>query len=1164
MSNERIPVWQSFRQRWEDRIRRVLTPLTPSAETTALTPTPGDSDQTLRDKLVGALVVASEVDANTSAPIQTNTITTLRSFSPNYNLPDGQQITVGGYYTNGDGGGGRYHYDASDTTSVDNGGSVIVSAAGKRFIADESAEVNPAQWGARGLKYAGLSLTQDTVDQSMDVASTARFNWTNQNWSGFAVAGGKMVLTETGATGPNQCYLSGIFPSATSVSGSTALIAGRAYTVRLKVRLASGTAHTLWVGQSRSPSVIGFTIPGSKINSTEREFRGTWVAPADGNLYVGLFSNGDASGASYELDDVQVCMGSEDFGTEVSSITRVGTTATVTTATAHGLSNGAAIISGVIGADAALYNGGQTITVTGTTTFTYVMTGTPAAVAVLGFARVLPDDTDALKRMFEHSAGKHVVFLPSRSYHATDALTVLNGTQLDLSNGRIAFHLRGNKRGLCSIFPDITVQNGEVNVLFGTGATSPDGDDPTVHCPLSLTSSTSIGQEDFMVLRNLSLGGQSDRTNSQGVYALMIFAPRSCVVENVNVLPGSTFSRGFHAHWQKVNLGTAGVYPPRNITVRNYRVSALTNPTFYTTGLYFSNASNVDVENVRVLGANNALYVVGGDILDGYDASGVLGHGRAPIRFSNIHATGLTDLGIIIDGKSIANDISYATGTTAVDSFTITSVTNGYGFAATQLYKAGDRIFGPGIPYGTVVQAVTSSTIIMSRRATAAGTGVVLNRIKDVVAVVEDSLFRGTQALTGLNDGFSGGDNGDVTFNRVKFQNFRYGINMKGPSAGAPYASARNVRFNECEVSASYFDGVTIRGVNRVTLSRCRIFSNSQAATNTYHGIKVEGSLGGYLPDIDGLIIDECVFGQLGVVETQKWATEFTYTTRTRGIELTRNQVLANGSTGECFQWTVAGQNSGHDMMVAVRDNITHPTLNMSDFYSGLLYFTVAHNASTRRRTLTSRVSLASLPVYGTWYSGDVIETSLPTTQGSRTSVIVRTTGTGGSDPGVTATTTAGSPWILVSDGKLVAPGIVCSVFGGHNGGIVTEVDGNWVKLSSNAGTSVSGVNLSLTAFAFLDRTYLQYSTTGALTIGVGGTGVTRLRFGRASAMVGGVIAVADAYVTANTRIILSVYTPGGTRGFLSTGTRIASTSFTITSTSVLDTSVVDWVAFEP
>lgn len=66
----------------------------------------------------------------------------------------------------------------------------------------------------------------------------------------------------------------------------------------------------------------------------------------------------------------------------ISSITRAGTTATVTTASAHGLATGQrVIIAGVTGplaADAPLYNGVYVITVTGGTTFTYVMDGTPS------------------------------------------------------------------------------------------------------------------------------------------------------------------------------------------------------------------------------------------------------------------------------------------------------------------------------------------------------------------------------------------------------------------------------------------------------------------------------------------------------------------------------------------------------------------------------------------------------------------------------------------------------------------------------------------------------------------------------------------------------------------------------------------------------------------
>jgi hypothetical protein len=66
----------------------------------------------------------------------------------------------------------------------------------------------------------------------------------------------------------------------------------------------------------------------------------------------------------------------------VTSITRSGTTATVTTSLNHNLQTGDSVtIAGVTGADGSLYNGTFTITVTGITTFTYTMSGTPTASA---------------------------------------------------------------------------------------------------------------------------------------------------------------------------------------------------------------------------------------------------------------------------------------------------------------------------------------------------------------------------------------------------------------------------------------------------------------------------------------------------------------------------------------------------------------------------------------------------------------------------------------------------------------------------------------------------------------------------------------------------------------------------------------------------------------
>ena len=66
----------------------------------------------------------------------------------------------------------------------------------------------------------------------------------------------------------------------------------------------------------------------------------------------------------------------------VTSITRSGTTATVTTAINHNLKTGdSVVIAGATGGDASLYNGTFTITVTGITTFTYTMAGTPTGTA---------------------------------------------------------------------------------------------------------------------------------------------------------------------------------------------------------------------------------------------------------------------------------------------------------------------------------------------------------------------------------------------------------------------------------------------------------------------------------------------------------------------------------------------------------------------------------------------------------------------------------------------------------------------------------------------------------------------------------------------------------------------------------------------------------------
>jgi len=57
---------------------------------------------------------------------------------------------VTGYYAAHDGGGGAYQLDPSDTTSADNGGTIIVAADGGRWKLQYSTRLSAKQWGVHG------------------------------------------------------------------------------------------------------------------------------------------------------------------------------------------------------------------------------------------------------------------------------------------------------------------------------------------------------------------------------------------------------------------------------------------------------------------------------------------------------------------------------------------------------------------------------------------------------------------------------------------------------------------------------------------------------------------------------------------------------------------------------------------------------------------------------------------------------------------------------------------------------------------------------------------------------------------------------------------------------------------------------------------------------
>ena len=77
------------------------------------------------------------------------------------------------------------------------------------------------------------------------------------------------------------------------------------------------------------------------------------------------------------------------------------------------------------------------------------------------------------------------------------------------------------------------------------------------------------------------------------------------------------------------------------------------------------------------------------------------------------------------------------------------------------------------------------------------------------------------------------------------------------------------------------------------------------------------------------------------------------------------------------------------------------------------------------------------------------------------------------------------------------------------------------------------------------------------------GTNISQIKHGRA-VLVGGTVTVADASVTANSRIFVCGAVDGGTPGWLRVSARSAGVSFTILSSSGTDTSSVDWLIINP
>jgi hypothetical protein len=148
-------------------------------------------------------IPTSYLDDNFTALAKTvaNTIAELRT-----QVKTGAGVCfVLGYYAAGDSGGGAYRYDASDTTSLDNGGTIIVAADGGRWKLVVLESVTIAQFGAVG-DYNGTTGTDNLA------AIQAAINWVASLAVSGATTGGFLDIPE------GRFYVSGALTAAAFVT----------------------------------------------------------------------------------------------------------------------------------------------------------------------------------------------------------------------------------------------------------------------------------------------------------------------------------------------------------------------------------------------------------------------------------------------------------------------------------------------------------------------------------------------------------------------------------------------------------------------------------------------------------------------------------------------------------------------------------------------------------------------------------------------------------------------------------------------------------------------------------------------------------------------------------------------------------------------------------
>lgn len=155
----------------------------------------------------------------------------------------------------------------------------------------------------------------------------------------------------------------------------------------------------------------------------------------------------------------------------------------------------------------------------------------------------------------------------------------------------------------------------------------------------------------------------------------------------------------------------------------------------------------------------------------------------------------------------------------------------------------------------------------------------------------------------------------------------------------------------------------------------------------------------------------------------------------------------------------------------------------------------------------------------------------------------------------------AGNGVVAVNNGHDTPGGMQASTSGPGDPSTLIDSPRNGVNITARItlkANGISGPSITLSTSTGAIAALLILNTT---TIRIA-DGANR-SMGQAT-LVAGTVTVSNTRVAANSRIFLSRHTAGGTLGHLSIGSISGATNFVINSSSATDTSVINWLIFDP